>query len=534
MSSMTFKTSCLAAVVALFATAGCQHSEFRIKPYLQNPAPDSMSIIWFSDDPHPGTVIVTGPEGRRRFRSEVEPAPALAYDPAELEKLPEGANTQTPYRHRVRVGVLTRDTRYAYEVRHAGNRYTGEFESAPVGDAAVRFLVYSDSETEPESTGAARRWSEPFGDKKRRYLVDQTEGYKQNLNVMASRRPDFIVIAGDLVQSGGEQRDWDEFWRHNAGDLGQIASSIPILPVIGNHDLHGGPGALGEFTLAAVRRAVSKYRTYFEVPGSDVAIPAHDQRYYRINYGPITLITLDSCNGKPHGSQTDSNLHMPAPGEEPQEARCADFLDFNPGSPQYEWLERQLADAQRSSRFTFVQFHHMPYSVGPHGFPPGMGNRQDSQSGQPLRVLTPLFERYGVDAVFCGHDETYEHAAVPGEEILPDGEHRAHTVHFYDLGMGGDGLRGPSLGPDTKNDDLTNEYQVFLAHLNAPEKWDGKRLVEGGKHYGHLEVNVSEAADGTWQAELSTAYVFPLMDENGTITGWERRTYDDVTVIRQQ
>jgi len=30
-----------------------------------------------------------------------------------------------------------------------------------------------------------------------------------------------VAIAGDLVQSGGEQRDWDEFWAHNS-DAGSI------------------------------------------------------------------------------------------------------------------------------------------------------------------------------------------------------------------------------------------------------------------------------------------------------------------------
>ena len=31
---------------------------------------------------------------------------------------------------------------------------------------------------------------------------------------------DLIIIAGDLVQCGGEQRDWDEFWlQNNNSDL---------------------------------------------------------------------------------------------------------------------------------------------------------------------------------------------------------------------------------------------------------------------------------------------------------------------------
>ena len=70
-----------------------------------------------------------------------------------------------------------------------------------------------------------------------------------------------------------------------------------------------------------------------------------------------------------------------------------------------------------------------------------------------------------------------------------------------------------------------------MAHVDAPEQWDGRRLVDGGKHYGHLEVNVSVDAAGRWQAELQPVYVFPLMDDQGQVTGWERRVYDDVVVL---
>ena len=60
--------------------------------------------------------------------------------------------------------------------------------------------MYADSETEPESTGEKRTWAEPFGDPNRLYVADQTVGYTQNLNVIESRNPDFIGIAGDLVR----------------------------------------------------------------------------------------------------------------------------------------------------------------------------------------------------------------------------------------------------------------------------------------------------------------------------------------------
>ena len=102
-----------------------------------------------------------------------------------------------------------------------------------------------------------------------------------------------------------------------------------------------------------------------------------------------------------------------------------------------------------------------------------------------MRVLTDLFMRYGVDAVFAGHDEMYEHSLIPdGVERLPgDGNKtRPHILHVYDVGIAGDGLRGPYAGPGSDHPEFPgNPDQVFLAHHNAPEVWDGKRLVSGGQ-----------------------------------------------------
>jgi len=86
----------------------------------------------------------------------------------------------------------------------------------------------------------------------------------------------------------------------------------------------------------------------------------------------------------------------------------------------------------------------------------------------------------------------------------------------------GDGLRGPQA-------DLTNPFQTFLAHTDAPEAWLGDVLVSGGKHYGHLEIDVTLAASGMWDVSITPAYAFPLLSATnpGEILSWERRTYDD-------
>ncbi len=516
-------------VVLILINASPLSAGFRVKPYLLAPEPDAVTVVWFSDEDTPG-ILTVDPDGKPRvFTSAPVLADALTYHPAELELLSHDANIVAPYKHTVRVTGLSSTNRAVYAIQQDDEVHQSTLTAAPPVDSPVRFIIFADCETEPESTGKPTRWPEPGGDPKRVYVADQTEGFKQNLHVIRGRNPGFLAFAGDLAQCGGEQRDWDEFWHHLNGKYGNIAGSIPIIAAPGNHDAYGGPKDLGRFSADGHRRADAKFRTYFETTPNEHRPP---QGYHRMDYGPITLISLDSTNGLPDNTDRDTNWLLTGRDH---------GHDFNPGSDQYRWLEAQLADAQKRSAFTFVQFHHVPYSVGPHGFVAGdKGHKhgQDDQSGIPMRVLTPLFIRYGVDAVFAGHDEMYEHSVIRnGVEQLSDTtdqspQTRPQDLHVFDVGIAGDGLRGPFFGLGGRHDGFgDNEHQVFLAHKNAPEVWDGKRLVSGGKHYGHVEVNVTQDPAGHWQAVLTPAYVFPLMDEQGQVTGWERRVYDDEVTL---
>ena len=56
-------------------------------------------------------------------------------------------------------------------------------------------------------------------------------------------------------------------------------------------------------------------------------------------------------------------------------------------------------------------------------------------------------------------------------------------------------------------------------------------LVDGGKHYGHLEVNVKPLRQGRWEALLEPIYVFPIMSTDGSLQRFERRVYDDVVTL---
>lgn len=489
---------------------------FRVTPYVQNPASDAMTVIWLSNSKRAGQLRLRATEPGATdsavFESNPVEAAALYYHPAEKCRLADCSEVKPPWLHQIRVTGLKPGSEYSYQVSQDERVAGGRFRTVDDGEVPVRFIVYADSETEPESAGKHALWSATnSANGRRRYPLDQTDGYRHNLEVIGHRQPDFVAIAGDIVESGGEQRDWDEFWWHNAG----LAASIPIMPALGNHDYFGGPGELGKYSTEDSERAIRKYQSYFDLPPNGSENGTHSERYYALKYAQVTLIALDTTDGQPHQSDRDTNWRLRGEND------AGHAPDWHPGSAQYEWLVQELRRAQQDSRFTFVMFHGAPYSSGIHARPPGILPRHDILSAQPIRSLTPLFLRHGVDAVFNGHDEMYEHSMLAGTEVTPAGVESAHEIHFFDIGIGGDGLRGPDKYVD-------NPYKVFLAHSDSPEVYSEQGvLIDGGKHYGHIEINVEKGPSGHWRAQLDPVYIFPLLDEDGHVHGVERRLYDD-------
>lgn len=513
---------CVTISVGLGALAGaCRRSSddaFRVRPYLQSPAPDAVTVLWFSHDARPGLLSYhrLGAGDWRTRPSAPERAEALAGD----------APDSAPYRHRLRLTSLQPDTVYEYTVQQGAARVRARFRTAPGPGSTrpLRFIALADCEAEPESTGKHAPWPDPAGLRPgRSYLVDQTQGLADNLAVVRSRAPDLVTIAGDLVEVGGEQEDWDELWRQ-LGRAADLPAHVPIVAAPGNHEYYAGK-TRGGYDQPASEAAIRRFLAYFEPdPASGAARgddPSQGGRYFRLDHGPVAFLVLDVASGSPHQSDRDTNFFLR--GEADQGGGLAP--DFAPGSTQRAWLEAELRDAQATAAFTFVVLHHVPYSAGPHGWPPGpgplggLGNGFDPQSGVPVRALVPLFVRHGVDAVLAGHDEMFERSEIPGAERLPDGTHRPHILHVYDVGVCGDGLRGPEPG-------LDNPHQEFLAHRDAPEVWQDGVLVDGGKHYGHLEIDVTPQPGG-WQAVLEPVYVLP---RTGTRPP-ERRVYDDVVTL---
>lgn len=92
--------------------------------------------------------------------------------------------------------------------------------------------------------------------------------------------------------------------------------------------------------------------------------------------------------------------------------------DCSIGSEQYLWLEDDLQNIDENIKFVIAIFHHPPFSTGPH-----------TEDEKGLRqTIVPLFEQYGVDIVFNGHDHDYERSLY-------------HNIYYIVTGGGGAPLR---------------------------------------------------------------------------------------------
>ncbi|MEO0078914.1 MAG: metallophosphoesterase [candidate division WOR-3 bacterium] len=152
-----------------------------------------------------------------------------------------------------------------------------------------------------------------------------------------------------------------------------LLSRVPLFPVPGNHDL----GSMDNW-----------YR-FFVLPGNE--------RFYSVRIGNAAFHAV--------------NVYEP----------------FEPGSEQYSWLESELrADSADSTiRHVFVSLHEPPYTT----------SAAHPSNLQVREHLCPLFERFGVSIVFCGHIHAYEHSLANG-------------VHYVTSGGGGAPLHWDWLEPE--------------------------------------------------------------------------------------
>lgn len=564
----------VAAIGAPAPLASATVGDFRVLPYQQNPALDGILLTWFTIDETPGELSISGPglDEPLLFTSTPTLLPILDYQAAaELAAggefpFADTAIFEAPgvparnWRHAVNVSGLEPDSLYTYTVTQGESSYSNTFHTAPTPESrrALRFIAISDSETLVLGRTRFREWAATTpqtpgstgrpvgtGPGRTQYFTTETEGYRQNLLQIGARNPDVLIMPGDLVEGTAveQQRRWDEFWRHNAGEYDDLLSARPIVAAIGNNCIFNGTAAPG--TNENVQYARQQWSAYFDFPANDE--PAFKDLYFRTDYGPVTILTLCSVGAMARNDNVappvgqDLNVNFPQNLDTNRAWLNAypfnDIPDFNVATAQWNWAVEQLAEARAAGQIIIVQWHHTPFSRGIHG-----SSVTSNQSGEAMRIYAPLMEEYRVAAIFAGHSEMSEYSAF---DLDGDG----YAVHLWDVGAAGDGLRGVEDAPGFVNanivswlanplnllgsDWVMNPHHLWCADQDEPETWNGNQLLSGGKHYGFLECDVVPLGGGTFRVSLQYWHNFPLNagDENFTVTGWELRPYANTIVL---
>lgn len=231
-------------------------------------------------------------------------------------------------------------------------------------------------------------------------------------------RQTLVVSVGDLITDGDSETNWDsEFFAPNYGNLRRLGTMVPYQACMGNHE---GSGVLFQ-----------KYFPYPFVAG----------RYWSFDYGPAHFTVLDQ------------------------------YVNYAPGSAQYEWLRNDLMNSRKVWRF--VVLHEPGWSAG--------GGHPNNAAVQ--QYLQPLFVQYGVDIVFCGHNHYYAHAVVEG-------------VHHVTTGGGGGPLHTPVAGSPNV--------------LVAVKSYQYSRITINGSRLGFACVNGAAVLDSFTLDKVSAVGPEPL------------------------
>ncbi len=189
---------------------------------------------------------------------------------------------------------------------------------------------------------------------------------------------DFTLHAGDLQYYSSGLETW-AYW-FNA--LSPILSHGAFEPCIGNHESEK-PDEYTEY-----------YHRFFAGAGFDGT-----DGWYRFETGGVWFFSLDT------------------------------ETDLTAGSTQFNWFEKELADAasQPGYRFSVVFLHRPLLTCGDTG-------QLDTERAD----LTPLFEKYDVKLVLQGHMHGYEHFEVP---VTSD---PSKTITYLTVAGGGGAIGDPS------------------------------------------------------------------------------------------
>jgi len=234
---------------------------------------------------------------------------------------------------------LTVGRSYEYRLRDGGR--AGAWQTLRADDGkTVSALIFPDSQSNDYSG-----WQELA-----------RSAYERNQDA------DFFINMGDLVDNGEDHNQWDAWF----DAIAPLAASIPVAPVMGNHETYDQNWKV---------RLPKAYLAHFAVP--EVGSFPFRRYYYSFDYGPAHFIVLNT-------QQDETEAFHPGLLEEQQ-----------------AWFSEDVKAS--TAAWNIVLMHKDPLQYGFQNRP----ERRPEGISDDGRAWMPLFDAHKIDVVLSAHLHTY-------------------------------------------------------------------------------------------------------------------------------
>lgn len=276
------------------------------------------------------------------------------------------------------------------------------------------------------------------------HVSDTQQGHVNFGNILSTvmSKADFLLHTGDFIQNPQEP-EWKDMLDTNF----MYFSSIPTMPISGNHEINAGFKNNDTF-----RHFNNK------IPAQTSTSSGY---FYSFVYGNAKFIMLNTNDLKNNQLTTE----------------------------QYEWLVNELKS--NTCKWTIVALHNPLYGVGE------WGTKNNTIALALQEQLKGIFAQYGVDLVLQGHDHTIARSFPINAEGNPQTEtvEKINGVEYSVNPKGVVYLTNGTSGKVTRNPEDYDKTLYKYATGSEVASWgeiviDGDRLTVTVKHINGAKENV--------------------------------------------